>query len=196
MWCWTCWGSKRKCVWERREIVQSLSQPTSLIKCRRSQWEPKQVLPCNSWNTWQLLEMPCSACIYVTCLVTARRQPTATHNKDSNWTCSPCNFIYLFHTADINLVVHIQAFHIPSVTLHVKCEVTTQRLGGMTHHCWWKQLVRGACTSMTSIRSSTVLSSFSRMSALWHLYSCTWQRHLAWMPTIAAWQQTKAVCKR
>ena len=30
----------------------------------------------------------------------------------------PCNFIYFFHAADINLIVHIKTFYVPPIALH------------------------------------------------------------------------------
>lgn len=86
----------------------------------------------------------------------------------------PCNLIYFFHAADIYLVVYVQAFDISSVTLQsiqypFMHELALQQLG-------WAQTnsscMPSSITSITSIKSSTVQSSFSRMSALWHLYSC------------------------
>ncbi len=62
------------------------------------------------------------------------QQHTAT--RDSNWTCSPCNFIHLFHTADIDLVIHVQAFHIPSITLHGISEIATEIMDGIIHQ-WY-----------------------------------------------------------
>ena len=128
----------------RREIFQCLSQPTVWSKVEEDdKVSESQNNLCNA-----KAESPKS---YLRCLVVlAYTRPVwrlladniqqHTTNRDSTWTCSPCNFIYLFHTADIDLVIHIQAFHIPSITLHGKGNIATKLLNGIMHQChmgWW-----------------------------------------------------------
>ena len=86
LWCWTCWGSKRKCEREKGDVsmLEPVNKSDQRLKKKKTKWEPKQLVRCKSWNTRQPLER-CLVlfCRYVTCLVHAGRQYTAAQQPET-----------------------------------------------------------------------------------------------------------------